>query len=258
MKSFFATNVTEAMDKMQVLEQGLLARREAKVKTSERYSMVSTSNVLERVLSAAENRGYTVDHISARVKGQAGTRHFVKVRFANRLGSSTEGQREFVLFNSFNGEQALQMHLGFYRFICSNGLVVPAEGMDDVNIRTKQRHISGPMMTEFTKQLDYRIAAVFDAMERLDSRFAELTNKPVEKTVELRILDGLGLGKKQRKAIDDIRSGSLGRDHEGNLFALYNAVNEGLRRTGRSEFRDVERNTNLLSNIEELYHELAA
>ena len=258
MRSFFTTTATEAVQKMQDMEQVLLARREAKVKTGDRYAIVSTSDVLKRVLIAAESRGYTIDHVTARVKGQAGTRHFVKVRFANRPGSSTEGQREFVLFNSFNGEQSLQMHLGFFRFICSNGLVVPAEGMDTVNIRTRQRHIAGPMMADFTKRLDYRIAAVFDAMERIDSRFAELASKPVEKTVELRILDGLGLGKSQRRAIDSIRSGSLGRDHEGNLFALYNAINEGLRTTRRSEFRDVERNTNLLTTIEELYNEVAA
>lgn len=43
--------------------------------------------------------------------------------------------------NSYDGRAKYQFHMGFFRMICSNGMVIPLEGFENKNISSKMRHM---------------------------------------------------------------------------------------------------------------------
>lgn len=225
--------------------------------TSDRYSLVDTEEVVARVLTAGITRGYHAHSIRVSRRRRSSL-HTVRIRFTALAGDVTnQGHPELVITNSYNGESSLRFHLGFYRLICSNGLTVPMPGFEDVNMLDKKRHVKGPKMNEFTRHLDERIAAAFEGLAGLASRFARLESVAVTPEQEEAVISSLALGKRQMKALQEIRRGAYNRDTEHNLWALYNAVNEAIRRAGRSEFAAEMRNVNLLQHVEEAHAQVA-
>lgn len=43
--------------------------------------------------------------------------------------------------NSYDGRAKYQFHMGFFRMICKNGMVIPLEGFENKNISSKMRHM---------------------------------------------------------------------------------------------------------------------
>jgi hypothetical protein len=230
----------------------LMANAASKKQTTERYAHVDTADVLQRVLRIGVEKGFHIDRTTVSTR-RSGTLHSVRIRFAalSGGGSPNEGHPEMVIVNSYNGESSLRFYMGFFRLVCSNGLTMPVPGYEDVVTSAKRRHLKGPSMDSFTKNLDERICAVFDGLLTIQSKFSAMASRTITQEQETSIVAQLGLGKAQLSQLEHIRSGSLGRDNEPNLWALYNAINEALRRSSRSVFGNEMRNVNLLSTIEE-------
>lgn len=230
-------------------------------RTSERYAMVDTETVIKRVFELAIEQGLHVDRTKVATRGK-GSLHTVRIRFTALLSPNggeypvgrDSGHPELTIMNSYNGECSLKFNLGFYRLICSNGLTIPMPGFDEVNYDSgKRRHIAGPKMSEFNRHLDERIIAALEGLKGLGAKFEQMSSMAVSRGQEATIIAQLGLTKGQRKQYDSIRGGVYGRDTEGNLWAIYNAVNEAIRRSQRSEFATEMRNIDLLANVEEAF-----
>lgn len=223
-------------------------------KTSERYAMVDTETVIKRILELAVEQGFHVDRTKVATRGK-GSLHTVRIRFTALSGESQDiGHPELIIMNSYNGECSLNFNLGFYRLICSNGLTIPMPECDEVNYDSgKRRHIAGPKMSEFNRHLDERIITALEGLKGLGAKFEQMSSVTVSKEQEVTIIDQLGLTKGQRKQYDSIRAGAYGRDTEDNLWSIYNAVNEAIRRSQRSEFATEMRNIDLLANVEEAF-----
>lgn len=95
---------------------------------SDKYSFVSTVDVLNglydegfRVFNASQSR--------TRIPGKRDfTKHMLRLRHASHLGQvATVGDSipELVLINSHDGASSFQLMGGLFRFVCSNGMVVP-------------------------------------------------------------------------------------------------------------------------------------
>ena len=89
---------------------------------SARYAHINTSQAIDiladygyQVTQAAQVRGRTVE---ANKYGQ----HLVALSNPD-LPELPDGRPEIILYNSGDGKSAVRMFAGFYRFICSNGLV---------------------------------------------------------------------------------------------------------------------------------------
>ena len=89
---------------------------------SNRYGFVSTSNIIEIM----DEAGYRV--VQARGGIRQGSRshgiHEVRLRQVDQKVNLREVFPEIVLLNSHNATSAAILHMGLYRKICSNGLVV--------------------------------------------------------------------------------------------------------------------------------------
>lgn len=128
---------------------------------SEHYQFVSTRDILERV----QQDGWMITNATAQNR-TAYAQHRVTLIHKNDLNISdnTEGIPRIEMFNSHNRTKRLMFAIGYFRFVCSNGLMVasgPAE-----TIRTKHR-FSGD-----------KLSAIMDQVAQISGRFPSI-NKTI-------------------------------------------------------------------------------
>ena len=119
-------------------------------KASNTYQFVSTREILERV----QKDGWLITGASAQSRSPY-AQHRVTLVHENDLDrvrnqSQMEGIPRIEMFNSHNLTKRLMFAIGYFKFLCSNGLIVasgPAE-----TIRTKHR-FSGDRLEEIMEQV---------------------------------------------------------------------------------------------------------
>lgn len=126
-------------------------------KLSERYSFVSTLELLE----AFSKNDWNATH-TRQVGKQPYARHMIRLENPH-LGfmdlKSDKVKPQIILDNSHNGSSPAQMHMGLFRLVCSNGLVVAMPGMYS---SVKFRHMGVDM--EELKQLLEIIAGQYTTL----------------------------------------------------------------------------------------------
>ena len=128
-------------------------------KVSERYQFVSTRDILSRV----QKDGWMITNATSQNRSPY-AQHRVTLVHENDLAttnSDDEGIPRIEMFNSHNLSKRLMFAIGFFRFVCSNGLIVasgPAE-----TIRIKHR-FSGDRLSEIMEQVS-QISGKFPAIK---------------------------------------------------------------------------------------------
>jgi hypothetical protein len=127
-------------------------------KTSGTYQFVSTRNILEKVTSLGWHiTGATSQGQSPYAQHRVTLVHERDLERAQNPNVEDEGLLRLELFNSHNLTKRFMMALGYFRFACSNGLIVatgPAEA-----IRTKHRFS------------DERLESIMAQIENVTERF---------------------------------------------------------------------------------------
>lgn len=99
----------------------------------ERYAFIPTSDVL-RGLQAEGFQPFEVRQTKTRDEGKrAHTKHLIRLRHADAIGKDGETP-EIILLNSHDGTSSFQLLGGFFRAVCSNGLIAGSV-QNDVRIR---------------------------------------------------------------------------------------------------------------------------
>lgn len=89
---------------------------------SERYTYIPTIEIL-RGLAKEGFHPFMVTQGRTRTEGKAEyTKHMLRLRHAAQVDTK-EGSHEIILINSHDGASSYQMMAGWFRFVCSNGLV---------------------------------------------------------------------------------------------------------------------------------------
>ena len=125
---------------------------------SDRYQFVSTRDILSRV----QEDGWMITNATAQNRSLH-AQHRITLVHQNDLNSveGSEGIPRIEMFNSHNRTKRLMFAIGYFRFVCSNGLIVasgPAE-----TIRTKHR-FSGD-----------RLNSIMDQVAQISGRFPTIT-----------------------------------------------------------------------------------
>lgn len=127
-------------------------------KTSGTYQFVSTRNILEQVqeqgwrITGASSQGR-----SAHAQHRVTLVHEKDLAIAQDADGGQDGILRIEMFNSHNLTKRFMMALGYFRFACSNGLVI-ATGPSET-IRTKHRFS------------DERMGAIMDKISTVSERF---------------------------------------------------------------------------------------
>lgn len=158
--------------------------------------------------------------------------------------------------NSNAGTAALRVGIGWYRFVCSNGLLL---GLDAFDVRL--RHIDGPTAHAVLDHLPGAIAEAVRAIETgsaLDQAFEALHTPVLDPISIVGHLPDLSDRTKQSviSAILDQRYRKV--DHPTNVWGLYNLTNEFARIHSRSAYRSAVQDIGRLEHIMTLADDQAA
>jgi hypothetical protein len=131
---------------------------------SDRYQFVSTQRILERVMQD----GWHITNATSQGRNQHSQHrvtlvHSKDLEIARNAGDTQiEGIPRIELFNSHNRTKRLMFAIGYFKFLCSNGLIVasgPAE-----TIRTKHRFS------------DDRLEEIMEQVSEISNRFPVINN----------------------------------------------------------------------------------
>lgn len=143
-------------------------------RVSDRYQFVSTQDILERV----HQDGWMIANATAQNRSPH-AQHRITLVHKNDLDNlssvETEGVPRIEMFNSHDRSKRLMFAIGFFRFVCSNGLIVasgPAE-----TIRIKHR-FSGDRLSEIMEQVS-QISSRFPTIQNTigDFKSREMTEQ---------------------------------------------------------------------------------
>lgn len=142
---------------------------------SSRYGEVSTARAIDILEGYGWRPTQAAQKQARKLAGVPYAGHMVA--FANPYctgGTNADERPEIVLYNSHDGGSSLRLFAGFYRFICSNGIVA-GEGFE-----ARLRHTSGSV-AGFEQLLDdtvTRLPALFETITMLKARkFSEAEAK---------------------------------------------------------------------------------
>lgn len=127
---------------------------------SDRYQFVSTREVLERV----QEYGWRITNATSQGSSPY-AQHRITLIHENdfNVDHQSEGIPRIEMFNSHNRTKRLMFAIGYFRFACSNGLIVatgPAE-----TIRTKHRFS------------DDRLSVIMEQVSQISARFPQINEK---------------------------------------------------------------------------------
>lgn len=187
---------------------------------SERYKVVPTKTIASKF----KELGFVVDdYQEARVRKDltrlGHQKHLVRLSHPKLLATDhSDVKLQLLVTNAHDGSSSFKMQLGFFRFVCSNGLVV-GETFETIRLRhsgTILEEIDGAVerIVAQTKKLDAAITAL--KQKKLDE---SKVKSFIEEAVKLRGPSVSGIEIAPRREEDGDFS---------NLFQLYNAVQESL------------------------------
>lgn len=132
---------------------------------SERYTYIPTINVLDK-LRQEGFQPFMVAQAKCRDEGKREfTKHLVRLRHVNHI---TKGEaNEIILLNSHDGTSCYQMLSGFFRDVCTNGMVW-GESVNDIRVPHKGRIIDNVIEGCFRVVEDFElINSQVDGMKSL-------------------------------------------------------------------------------------------
>lgn len=221
------------------------------VEMSSKYRLIPTTEIATKV--SIELNKQNVMHEIRVIPGKSGRNGWIEYLLHGNeleLFGNDKVIPKILLRNSTDGSCALQIHIGFLRLVCSNGLIVGNSMYSDRVIHTK-----GPKVEHFLDQLPGRISKALDY----------ITSGQLQREVEVATAVRLSLSEQlwtvvtleengvlSLEAAKDIRSSLVrGRHPEDTdtVWGVYNVINERLRRRGRSQTAHLEKNVGLLQQV---------
>lgn len=213
---------------------------------SERYKVVPTKEIAAKF----KELGFVVDdYQEAKVRKDLSRlghqKHLVRLSNPSILSSKHDDVKlQLLVTNSHDGSTSFKMQLGFFRFVCSNGLIV-GETFETIRLRH-----SGTILEE----LDSAIERIVAQASKLDNAISKLKEKRLsEEQVKTFVEEAVKLRGSSVSDVEIFPRRPEDADSK-NLFQLYNTVQESLI-NGGSEYTNAlgrRRVMRRVSNIQKL------
>lgn len=210
---------------------------QAHPKMSAKYKTVQTNLIAQKF----KDMGFVVDSVTrkkSRGGGQGFGKHMVKLSHPELLRTSHDDIKlQLIITNSFDGSSAFSIQLGFFRFVCANGMIV-GECLESY----KHRH-TGMILEELDESIEKivaqtkTLAAMIDKLKSIELTTAQIISFE-EEAKNLR-------GDKVAKIDWTVRREE---DKGTNLFVVYNRIQEDLVR-GKATVTNEEGRTRTLREI---------
>lgn len=195
---------------------------------SERYSFIPTFDVL----NALRAEGFVVTQAS-QDRALHGSdprlaRHVLKLQQRDAQPIVGEGVMQFLLSNSHNGSSALQVRGGFYRFVCSNGMVV---GTDMMGARERHAGDAAREAIDRVKQLARHTDVLTRLIEGWKSK--ELTERKEREFAARALVLRFGEDRAKQYEPSALLGARRAEDEGRSVWAVLNRIQENAMRGGQ-------------------------
>lgn len=153
---------------------------------------------------------------------------FQKHKMLFNTGIETKtGKLQMLVTNSHEGSSALKFQLGFYRYVCSNGLVVGKTIVNPMSIRHTLDNVS--KLNDTISMVMNQSSKVFESIEAMQAKQwnAQQIADFTDKALELR-----GYVKSKHGILTPDFQAKRAEDRSTDAFTIFNVVQENLVRTG--------------------------
>ena len=199
---------------------------EAHSSRGERYSFIPTIQVIDG-LRREGFQPFEVRQTLVRDQSRREfTKHLVRLRHPDAIASEGEVP-EIVLLNSHDGTSSYQLLAGFFRFICSNGLIA-GDVCNDVRVRHSGNVVDNVIEGSFR---------VLDNIQQISSRidtYKAIELKPEEQQVFANAALQLRWDDKAPVTADRVLQARRWDDRKADLWTTFNRVQENLVQGGLS------------------------
>jgi len=206
---------------------------------SNKFGFISSSNLVQTL----ENKGLKLaDVVESKIRKNKETRLGYQkhvMRFNTGI-SNAHGNLQLLAINSHEGSSALTFRLGFFRLVCSNGLIVGS----DLIPKVKVRHTSNGLLkldNAIDEVMEYQIVAK-ESMERMMNT---KVNIETFETLSRNILK-IRLDDKYSDKLVPLFESKRWEDDKQDLFSVFNVIQENVIRTG---FYVMNKETNVSTKI---------
>tara|TARA_Y100000401_G_scaffold48067_1_gene37247 strand:- start:2886 stop:3677 length:792 start_codon:yes stop_codon:yes gene_type:complete len=137
---------------------------------------------------------------------------------------------EIVLTNSHNGTSSFKFHVGLFRLVCSNGLVVADKTFDQYSIRHKGFKKSS--ILETVGQITTHIPQVVGKVQGMMG--VELTPQQRRDFAQQAVIERWG--KDRHVNLDELLTINRAADKGNDLWTVFNRIQEGMIRGGLNTY----------------------
>ena len=199
---------------------------EAHSSRGERYRFIPTIDVLDG-LRAEGFQPFEVRQTRVRDQSRREfTKHMVRLRHANSI--ATQGEvPEIVLLNSHDGTSSYQLLAGFFRMVCSNGLIA-GNVCEDVRVRHSGRVVNDVIEGSFRVLDEVQTAAA-----RIET-YKSIELKPEEQLLLANSALQLRWDDQAPVTAQGVLQARRWEDRKGDLWTTFNRIQENLVRGGVS------------------------
>ena len=199
---------------------------EAHSSRGERYRFIPTIDVLDGL----RREGFQPFEVrQTRVRDQSRrefTKHMVRLRHADSI--TTQGEvPEIVLLNSHDGTSSYQLLAGFFRMVCSNGLIA-GNVCEDVRVRHSGRVVNDVIEGSFRVLDEVQTAAA-----RIET-YKSIELKPEEQLLLANSALQLRWDDQAPVTAQGVLQARRWEDRKGDLWTTFNRIQENLVRGGVS------------------------
>lgn len=200
--------------------------QEAHESRGERYTFIPTIEVLDGL----RREGFQPFEVrQTRVRDQSKrehTKHLVRLRHESSI-TSVEEVPEIILLNSHDGSSSYQLLSGFFRFVCSNGLIA-GDVCNDIRVRH-----SGNVVDDVIEGAVRVLDNVEEIAGRIDT-YKSITLAPEEATVFANAALQLRWDDKAPVQAEQVLRTRRWADNKADLWTTFNRVQENLLKGGLS------------------------
>lgn len=205
-----------------LLENGMIKVSEAAhPKMSPKYKTVQTNLIAKKF----KDLGFVVDEVLQRKtrKGSSGyAKHMVRLSHPTLLASSHKDLKlQLIITNSFDGSASFGMKLGFFRFVCANGMIV-----GDTMQSFSHKH-NGNILEEIDLSIERIVAQAKSLSNLLDKM--KSTNLSTAQIIDFEKKAMKLRGDKLENVSYAIRRSV---DSSNDIYTVYNRIQEDLIRGG--------------------------
>lgn len=196
---------------------------------SDRYKLIPNDLIFPRIESELQERGYKFTKSYHMVDNVRFYSSYILEDKNLAIGNNNDIVKPMIQVNhSYNGLTKYSITFGYFRLVCSNGMVIPLEGHEDKNLRISGKHtkeILNSLNSLWTK-MDY----FFNIQPTIKKRFEVLTDRIIPNYVDRieAVLNATSL-KPRKTQLEDINNTILKESKDLNSpindWLIYNGIN---------------------------------